>query len=117
MGWFSDLRDLYRAMGLVRFTIFFGGVTAIIIAFSAGGTWLMDQVGWPADYGFQCRGKGCWLKYLFYSHKLLNKPDFFGLLLFAWLWLLPLAGALMLGIAVVRKWARRRKTRIRPMDY
>jgi len=117
MGWFDDLRDYYRLVGPLRFTIFLSGLIAIIVGYAAIGTWLMDKTGWPDAYGSVCHGRKCWLNYLYHSPKLLNTAHIFELLLFAWMWILPGATGAMIGIVLLRRWLKRRQQRIRPLDY
>lgn len=117
MGWFSDMREYYRVMGLVRFTVFFGGLTTLLLAFAGVGIWLMEITGWPEVYGSNCHGRGCWPSYLTHSPKLLEDSGIYELLLFAWLWSVPFITASTIGIVALRRWLTRRRDRIKPLDF
>src|SRR6478735_2542360 len=117
MSRLSDLRDYYRIMGPLRFTIFFGGLTAILIGFASIGFWLASKTGWPEAYGFRCHGRGCLPIELYHSPALLQHGGLYALLLFAWMWLLPFAFGSAVGVIVLRRWLKRRRNRIRPLDY
>lgn len=115
MGSFTELRDVYRVMGPLRFTIFFGSLAAVIGSFAAAGMWLMDKTGWPEAYGSRCHGRGCWLNYFYHSPKLLEEARTYELLLFGWIWFVPVVTGLMIGVVLLRRRLKRRKDRIRPL--
>jgi hypothetical protein len=115
MGSFAELRDAYRVMGSLRFTIFLGSLAAAIGAFAASGMWLMDKTGWPETYGSHCHGRGCWLNYFYHSPKLLIEARTAELLLFGWIWFFPAVTSLITGVVLTRRWLKRRKDRIRPL--
>ncbi|WP_461158996.1 hypothetical protein [Sphingobium sp. TomMM35A] len=115
MGWFSQMRDLWQTMGALRFILFFGGLTIIIVGFGTVGWWLAAKIEWPDAYGFHCRGKGClWIE-LGHSYKLLYTAKFYELLLFAWLWFIPASTVSTISFILTRRWIRRRRDRIRPL--
>ena len=115
LGWFSQMRDLWQTMGGLRFILFFGGLTVVIVGFGTTGWWLADKIEWPDAYGFHCRGKGClWIE-LGHSYKLLDTATFYELLLFAWLWFIPASTVLTISFILTRRWMRRRRNRIRPL--
>ena len=116
MDWLRELRDYYRHMGPLRFTIFFGGLTALLVGFAAVGMWLEDQTGWPEAYGFYCHGRGCWPENLYHSPSLLDTAGPYELMLFGWIWLVPGVAAATVTITLLRRWLKRRRNRIRPMD-
>jgi hypothetical protein len=111
------MREYYRIMGPARFTVFFGGLTALITSFAAAGVWLMNQIGWPEAYGFSCRGRGCWVDHMWNSPKLLKQGRALEQLLFAHFWLIPCLTASIVGVVLLNRWLKRRRTRIRPLDY
>ena len=109
------MRDLWQTMGGLRFILFFGGLTVVIVGFGTTGWWLADKIEWPDAYGFHCRGKGClWIE-LGHSYKLLDTATFYELLLFAWLWFIPASTVLTISFILTRRWMRRRRNRIRPL--
>lgn len=113
---FSEIRDLYRAMGPVRFTILIGGLTALSIGAVAIHGWLCKKTGWPEAYGFHCRGRGCLWVEMAHSHLLWRTATLYEILLFAWLWLLPGGAILTITIILMARWLKRRRNRIRPLD-
>ena len=117
MDWFREMRAYYHVMGPARFALFFGGLTVVILAFGTMGCRLGERAGWPEEYDFRCRGRGCYLTYLAESHRLLKHGGMYELGLFAWLWLIPFSTGAMIAVVLVRRFIRRRRNRIRPLDY
>lgn len=113
---FYKLRDLYRTMGPLRFAIMFGGILGFCVGMAALHIWLQDKTGWPRAYGFSCHGRGCWIDDLYHSPQLLKSANGYALALFALIWSIPgLAGG-YIAVVLIRRWRRRRRDRIRPMD-
>lgn len=116
MGWFSELKDLYRTMGPLRFCMFFGGLTIILVVYATTGWWLSEQIGWPDRYGFHCQGRACiWIE-MYHSGRLLETGRSEELFLFAWIWFIPVALAVPAMTILLKKWAEKRRKRIRSFD-
>jgi hypothetical protein len=113
---FYRLKDLYQQMGAVRFLLFFGGLTLIIAAYAAVMAWLSGKNGWPTDYGFSCRGRGCLWVQLYHSPMLLRTGRLYELLLFAWLWLIPGATSIAISVILSKRWLLKRKNSIRAIE-
>lgn len=116
MEWFREMRGYYEVMGPARFLIFFGGLTAVIVAFGTIGWWLGEVIGWPDDYGFRCSGRGCYWLYLIESPKLLRSGGAYEISLFAWIWFIPAGTSTMIVWVLIRRFLKRRRDRIRPME-
>ena len=112
---FSDLIELYRTMGALRFFIFFGMLTAVLVAYGTVGWLLSDKIGWPDDYGFYCKGRSClWIE-LYHSNLLLRKGHLYELLLFLWMWIIPMGMIVPAAFIVLKRWVKNRRNRIRPL--
>lgn len=103
-------------MGVLRFTIFFGGLFAIIVGIALLHEWLAGQIAWPNAYGFRCSGRGCWWVELYHSPELLRGGTIYEFELFALLWSIPAAFGIPATFIVIRRWWKRHRNRIRPMD-
>lgn len=112
---FTDIAELYRQLGGLRFTLFFGAIVALILGLAAVFTIQSDNVGWPENYGFTCRRK-CLFVHMWHSPKLIAGGSGDELLLFFLIWSIPLATAAIAISVVIRRWLKRRRDRIRPLD-
>jgi len=102
-------------MGPFRFFVFLGTLTIIIVGYGTIGWWLSERIGWPDGYGFHCQGRGClWIE-LYHSNRLLETGRRDELILFAWMWLVPVATGVSVAIILGKRWAQRRRDRIRPL--
>jgi hypothetical protein len=110
---FKDLAALFRQRGVLRFTLFFGGMLAAIIAYGIVFAMLADAVNWPEAYGFTCRRR-CSLNYLWHSRKLLEGGTGAEFALFAFIWFTPVVAAAITFPAVIMGRFNRRSERIRP---
>jgi hypothetical protein len=117
MEWFREMRSHYELMGPARFSVFFGGLTATIVAFGSLGWWLSEVIGWPEAYGFRCGGRGCYFLYLIESPKLLRSGGAYEISLFVWFWFIPAGTSASIAWVLFKRFLTRRRDRIRPMDY
>ena len=100
-------------LGPMRFRAIFGGTVVFTLLLAGADMWLASKIGWPEAYGFDCRGRGCWIDNLSHSPKLLRGGSAYEIGLFALLWLLP---AVVVGCAVYAIFKRRRRNPLQPMD-
>lgn len=111
---FRGIAALFRQMGALRFTLVFGGLCAIILAYAYVYARLGHTIGWREDYGFACRRK-CLLQDMWHSRKLLEGGTGAELTMYAMIWFIPATGAVFgLYLSGKRTLARRRE-RIKPM--
>lgn len=106
-------------LGRTRYWSLVVGTIIFCVGFGTLMWWLSEKTGWPDDYGFHCRGRGCELLYLMHSPELLARGGTYEIALFAALWFLPaiLFGFLSwaFGLRLI-KWIKQRRNRIRSMD-
>jgi hypothetical protein len=112
---FTDLATAYRELGPLRFTLLVGVTVTVILALAAAFTLLAERIDWPEAYGFQCRRK-CLFENMWHSPKLLAGGSGDELALFALIWFAPFVTAAIAIPILTRRWRKRRRERIRPMD-
>jgi hypothetical protein len=102
MRWFADAKSYYSAAGPRRFWTFFGGTILFGLFYAGAYAWLSMSIGWPENYGFDCRRR-CLFEDLSYSPRLLPGGSAQELSLFVLLWSLPtiLVGSVI--YAIVKK--------------
>lgn len=108
-----ELKSYSKNLGSFRAWALGVGTVLFILLAAAADMWLSNKIGWPESYGFNCRGRGCWIDNLSHSPELLRGGSVYELSLFAVLWLLP---AVIIGgiiFALVRRW---RSKAVAPMD-
>ena len=108
-----ELRGYSKILGSFRTWALGVGTVLFILLFAAADIWLSNKIGWPESYGFNCRGRGCWIDNLSHSPELLRGGSSYELGLFALLWLFP---AVIIGCAIYALVRRRRRNAIQPMD-
>lgn len=113
MRYFSELKGYRDAFGSLRFWTLLIGTVLFILLFAGADMWLSNEIGWPDSYGFQCRGRGCWIEYLAHSPSLLRGGSVYELALFALLWSMP---AIVAGCVIFALLKRRRHNTILPME-
>lgn len=113
MSRFSELREGYRELGPLRFSLLMGATLAVILTAAGIYAWLSEKIGWPDAYGFRCTGRGCLLSNLTHSPRLLEQAGAYELGLFAFIWFLP---TFIFGCLVYAYLKRRRRNRILPLD-
>lgn len=101
-------------MGPLRFFLFVGTLTSAIVVYATIGWWLSNKIGWPDRFGFHCQGRGCLWVELYHSPRLLEARRRDELILFAWMWLIPVTMAVASLVVVLKRWLRQRRDRIRP---
>ena len=100
-------------MSLIRFYHTFGWKAVLLLAagtvlYIFAGAALSSQLGWPEQYGLSCSGRGCLLRELGHSLSLIRSGKPLDYLMFAWLWLVPVAA---LGLILLGLWDARRRSR------
>jgi hypothetical protein len=98
-----------KPFGLGRSYVIVIGTIVFILVWATGDSWLSSKIGWPQAYGFQCYGRGCWMKDLAHSPALLAGGSAYELALFALLWTIPACGMATLIYVFTRFMHRRRK--------
>lgn len=112
---FATIAALWRELGPLRFFLLTGMVCALVAGFIIAYIALARPIGWPEAYGVTCRGRGCLFDELWHSPRLLHGGSGGELAMFAFLWFMPATAAITLAWAAIRRWARQRRNRIRPM--
>ena len=113
MAYLSELRGYHKALGPVRFWAMLIGTVLVVLLLAGADVWLSDKIGWPEAYGFQCRGRDCWIQNWMHSPKLLRGGSAYELSLFALLWWMP---TVVVGCAIYGLRRRLGRHRTRPMD-
>ncbi|OYW16061.1 MAG: hypothetical protein B7Z39_02595 [Novosphingobium sp. 12-64-8] len=104
-----ELIEEYRALGALRFW----ALMAALLAWVGGGMWLQYVIGWPDDFGFHCRGKGCLLSDLWHSPALVERGGVLNWALFIYFWTVP---AVMAGSLAIVLWRRIKRSRSHLID-
>lgn len=115
---FSQLFELYRHLGPLRFCVFIAVLLGLTLGLTLLGWWLAEQAGWPEHYGFACHGRRCLIENLTHSPSLLARGSMAELALFAYIWLFAAVGLVAMIttlLIVARRWLRARRGRIRPL--
>lgn len=109
------LKELCQEIGVFRVAALFLVIGTPLLAFAALSIWLAERVGWPEDYGFQCRRK-CVVSYMWHSPALLRDPSAASVALFVLIWAIPAGTLLVIAFVLVRRKLKAWKQRIRPMS-
>jgi hypothetical protein len=86
-----------------------GGALAIgfffVVAWLGLSLWLSELIGWPRNYGFECRGRSCLIQEFWHSPSLLGH-GLAELALFVTIWSLPVFFVTAIMWPKIRGWRR-----------